>query len=156
MAAIHSILFVCTGNSCRSVMAEALMKKRLAELGKDDIEVVSAGVRAFDGFPATAETITVMNEVSADVSAHETTRVTAGMIEKADLILAMEHAHKDEIIRMVPAAASKTFLLKEYRNSSNVYYGYPGVSDPIGKPVGEYRLCRDEIDREIKRIAELL
>lgn len=153
---IKSVLFICTGNSCRSVMAEGILRKRLYELGKDAIEVHSAGVRALNGLPPTDETIAVMKEDGVDVADYVTKNVTTDMIKKADLILTMEPAHKDEITRTVPAAAAKTFLLKEYKNTSKINPKGFSIHDPIGKPVEEYRITRDEIKGEIERFVEKL
>lgn len=156
MSDIHSILFVCTGNSCRSVMAEGLMRKRLYELGKSDIEVSSAGVLALKGNPPTDETIKVMKEADVDVSEFKSKNIAADMIKKADLVLAMEPLQKDIILKMTPQAAGKTFLLKEYGNPSKILPKGFSVHDPIGKPAADYRVCRDEINAEIERIAEIL
>lgn len=148
---IKSILFICTGNSCRSVMAEALMRKRLYELGKDSIDVRSAGVRALNGLPPSDETIEVMKEESVDVSDFKTKNVTVDMIKKADLIITMEPVHKDEILVLVPEASAKTYLLKEYESFSKMNPKGFSIHDPIGKPVEEYRIVRDEIKDEIER-----
>ena len=148
---IKSVLFVCTGNSCRSVMAEAILRMRLYELGKDHIDVRSAGVRALDGLPSSDETIEVMKEEGVDVSDYRAKNITADMIKKADLILAMEPMHKDEILALVPEAKSKTYLLKEYGSSSTFNPKGFSVHDPIGKPIDEYRITRDEIRAEIER-----
>jgi len=156
MGAIHSVLFVCTGNSCRSVMAEGLMRKRLYELGKNDIEASSAGTMAVNGMPPTDETVKVMEESGVDVSEHTSKGVTSDMIRRSDLILTMEPSHRDSILRMVPQAAAKTHLLKEYQSVSKIPQGSFSVRDPIGKPIEYYRSTRDEIAAEIERIAELL
>jgi protein-tyrosine-phosphatase len=156
MGDIHSILFVCTGNSCRSVMAEGLMRKRLYELGRNDIEVRSAGVMASKGLSPTDETIKVMKEADVDVSEFKTKIMTDDMIKKADLILTMEPMQKDVILKKAPPAASKTFLLKEYKNPSKILPKGFSVHDPIGKPIEDYKVTRDEISAEIERVAELL
>lgn len=156
MSDIHSILFVCTGNSCRSVMAEGLARKRLYELGKSDIEVSSAGVMATKGLPPTDETIKVMKEADVDVAEFKSKNISADMIKKADLILIMEPMQKDMILKLAPHAAQKAFLLKEYKNSSKILPKGFSVHDPIGKPAADYRTCRDEINTEIGRITELL
>lgn len=134
-------------------MAEAILRKRLDELGRKDIEVRSAGVRALSGLPPSDETIEVMKEEGVDVSLFRTKKITADMIKKSDLILAMEEAHRDEILSLVPEAASKTHLLKEYKNTDAFGLEGAGVDDPIGKSVGEYRNIRDEIKKEIERFA---
>ncbi len=156
MAGIGSILFLCTGNSCRSVMAEGLMRKRLYELGKSGIEVSSAGIMATKGMPPTQETVKVMKEDGVDVSEFRAKPVTEDVVNGSDLILAMEPIHKEAVLKKAPLAASKTFLLKEYGNPSKILPKGFSVHDPIGKPLDYYQSCRDEIRLEIDRIAELL
>ena len=109
MAKIRSVLFVCTGNSCRSIMAEALLRKRLKELGKDYVDIRSAGIRALSGMAPTENTVTVMKEEGVDVSGLKSKDITNDMIRNSDLILVMERLHKVEILRRVPEASSKTW-----------------------------------------------
>jgi protein-tyrosine-phosphatase len=134
-------------------MAEAILRKRLAELGKTDIEVRSAGIRALNGLFPSDDTIEVMKEEGIDVSFFRTKNITADMIKKADLILVMEPVHKDEVLALAPEAKSKTYLLKEYAGAHASDSGGRGVDDPIGKSVEEYRIIRDEIKKEIERFA---
>lgn len=158
MGNIKSVLFVCTGNSCRSVMAEGLLKKRLKEIGKDKISVASAGVRAVDGFSPTDETVEVLKREGVDASFFTAKNITDDMIERADLILAMENMHKREIVRRVPGASSKTYLLKEFGLGEAAAYAEADleIPDPMGMPVEYYMKSMSEIKREIERIAKLL
>ena len=157
MNKIHSVLLVCTGNSCRSVMAEGLLRKRLKELGKTDISVRSAGVRALEGYPPTNETIEVMKEEGDDLKSFESTSLTDELIKRADLILVMSRAHKFEIIRRVPQAAAKTFLLREYgRADETDKLIDPDIPDPIGLSISVYKGCLSIIKKEIERVAKLL
>jgi protein-tyrosine phosphatase len=132
-------------------MAEAIARKRLYELGKDDIEVYSAGVRALNGLSPSDETIEVMKEEGVDVSFFKTKNVTPYMIKKADIIITMEPVHKDEILAIVPEAKSKTYLLKECGSSRAINPEGYTINDPMGKPIEEYRITRDEIKSEIER-----
>lgn len=154
---IRTVLFVCTGNSCRSVMAEGLLKKYLKELGKDHVEVRSAGTSAVNGFSATKETIEVMKRELVDVSGFKSKRVNAELIKWADLILVMEWSHKDEIARILPEAASKTYLLREFGMPGTEHHpeGF-SIPDPIGRPIQNYEYCIGVIKKEIERIARVL
>jgi protein-tyrosine-phosphatase len=148
MGKIKTILFVCTGNSCRSVMAEGLLKKYLKDEGRDDIEVASAGVRAIDGIEPTKEAIEVMRSEGADVSNHRSRGLTDELIKKADLILVMSAHHMDDIVNRVPEAASKVHMLKEQPCACED----TGIEDPIGRPVSFYREVLAAIKKELKRI----
>ncbi len=146
-----TILFVCTGNSCRSVMAEALLKKMLA--GRTDIEVISAGTNASVGMPPTAETKDVLLKEGIDVSSHSAQKVSEAMLKRADFILVMEKLHEEYILSKLPTVKNRLYLLKEFAkisgNDLNIY-------DPIGKPEEVYRDCFNEIKNALSRIAEII
>jgi protein-tyrosine-phosphatase len=157
MDKIRSVLFVCTGNSCRSIMAEGLMKDALKELGKEDIRIGSAGVSAIDGFHPTRETIEAMKREGIDVSGFQSRSLTDEMIRDTDLILVMASHHMDDIIKRAPQAASKTHILKQYgRRDDSCACEDLDISDPIGKPMEVYEYTLGEIKREVNRIARIL
>lgn len=134
------------------------MKKCLKALGKDNIEVVSAGVGAVGGFPPTEETVETMRKEGVDVSGYRSKKITPEMIKESDLILVMEASHKDIVARLVPEAASKTYLLKEFLVGGSVE-NYPdnrNIPDPIGRPMEYYKLSFEVIKNQIERIAKLI
>lgn len=157
MSKIKSVLLVCTGNSCRSIMAEGLLKKALKELGKDDVRVGSAGVNAVDGLPPMRETVEVMKREGIDVSGFKSKALTDEDIMNFGLILVMATHHMHDIVRMVPLAASKTHLLRQYGLNDDATAGEdPDIQDPIGKPVEVYERILGVIKEEAKRVARIL
>jgi len=118
---LKTILFVCTGNTCRSSMAEAIFKDRIRNLNLD-IEVISAGTAVFRKSKASNHAIHVMDEKGIDLSSHRSRAVSPEMIDRADLILTMTQEHKKAVLEIAPRAAEKVFTLKEYtleRESDN-------------------------------------
>ena len=134
-----TILLVCTGNSCRSVMAEALLRKMLKDkgIGEDKVLVKSAGVSAPEGASPTKETIEVMWNLGIDVAEHRARRLSDDEIREADLILVMDKLHKKEVIKRVPASRDKVLLLKEYNNPKGDKD--LDIQDPIGRPIDVYQ-----------------
>jgi protein-tyrosine-phosphatase len=151
---MSSILFICTGNLCRSPMATGLLRKRLTEKGLDTRhEVGSAGIWAVDGHPASDNAITVMAERSIDITDHIAHTITADDVAEADLILAMSREHEHMIRNTWPQYEWKLHLLSEMVGKRK------DVRDPYGGPIEEYRACAnilsDYIDRGLARILEL-
>lgn len=107
------ILFVCTGNTCRSSMAAAIAAKLAKERGLD-VTVSSAGLAAVEGEPATPAAVQALAEMGLDLSSHRARQLTAAMVREADLILTMTAEHRDRILRDYPEARGKTYTLKEY------------------------------------------
>jgi len=109
------VLVVCTGNICRSPMAEGFLRD-LFDLREDQderIEVSSAGTSGWDGSPATTEAIRAADERETDISGHRARRLQAHHVEQADLVLAMTSDHAAAVMQLVPIAAPRTFTLKE-------------------------------------------
>ena len=148
------ILFICTGNSCRSVMAKALLEKALKEKNRDDMEVLSAGIMMFGGLTATEEVKELLAREGVDVSAHRSQRVTRDMIKKSDIILVMEKLHEKRILELVPEAKNRLFLLKEFAKINN--NNELDIADPIGRPYEFYAQTLRIIKEAIERISNLI
>jgi protein-tyrosine-phosphatase len=145
------VLFVCTGNTCRSAMAEAIARRVARERGMTDVEVGSAGTAAWEGAPASDGALLVGLERDADLSGHTARLLTREMIESYDLILTMGPHHVERIEAL--GGKGKTYLLTAY--------GSRGASDrPIGDPFGGeldlYRETYDELEREVRRAFDRL
>lgn len=107
-----SVLFVCTGNICRSPIAEALVESRSREFGLP-LSARSAGSWAQSGNPATSDAILAADELGLEIQDHEARPVRDHMVREADLILGLAREHRDEVLSLDSQAASKTFTLKE-------------------------------------------
>lgn len=109
-----SILLVCTGNVCRSPIAEGFLRDALRRrFGDRAPEVTSAGTAGWEGSSAMPEAVHAARERGTDVSGHRARRLLAGHVEDADLVIAMAGDHRDRIVAAAPDAAGRTFTLKE-------------------------------------------
>lgn len=150
------VLFVCTGNSCRSVMAAAVMGHMLSAAGVRTIGVESAGVFAIEGMRATQETVQVLQEMGMACGEHRARRISEEIVSGADLIFVMERFQGEEIARRFSNAASKIHLLKTYGAAAHEVEGDPNIPDPIGKPLEVYEVCLSSIRTAVERICRQL
>ncbi|MGB2824635.1 MAG: hypothetical protein WBF17_26910, partial [Phycisphaerae bacterium] len=142
------LLFVCTGNTCRSPIAEGLAKKHLAErfgcevrhLAEKGVEVLSAGVFGLGAGEATAEAVRAAGELGADISGHRSRILTKELITDADVVFCMTASHIAEVVRLVPDAAEKVRRLDARGD----------VADPIGGGPGVYRRTAKRIDSAVR------
>jgi protein-tyrosine-phosphatase len=145
------ILFVCTANICRSVMAEGILKKMLStSLSTHDVHVRSAGVDALEGLTPDRNTIEICNKQGVHISSHKASQLTKALLKEADLVLCMAKVHKQRILNAFPKSEKNVFLLKEYLRDHPVME--TSVKDPTGKPKRHYEACFREIEKELKRI----
>lgn len=135
-------MFVCTGNICRSAMAEKLLKKKVLEKKiADKFLICSAGIYAYTGDMSTYEAIKIMNdEYKIDLSSHKATAIRESKIEDMDLILCMTKSHKNSLTSIYPNLVDRVFLIKEYIGLSGE------VADPYGGTLKIYSECAKELN----------
>lgn len=134
---INSLLVVCTGNICRSPMAEALFKEQAA-VNKRQMEIGSAGVAALVDHAAADPVVELMHARGLDVSGHRARQLTTELGSRYDLILVMERGHQRFIARNWPELISRVRRLGEFRGES--------IADPYGLPEAAYGMCLEAIE----------
>jgi glycine hydroxymethyltransferase len=149
---MKKILFICTGNVCRSPMAEGLF--RYAVKGRGDYQVFSAGIGALNGQPPSVHAVQALREIGLDISSQRSRMLTAEMVEQADFIFGMTHGHVDAIHLLYPQGAEKTFLLREFDDTLDLFE--KDIADPIGCSFEVYRNCRDQIEQGIASMLKFI
>lgn len=144
------VLFVCTGNTCRSCMARVIAQRELARTGLDGVEVLSAGTFAVSGLPASENALAVMEEMGMDLKGHRSSVLDEKIIEESRLVLTMTAGHKQTVLHICPGAAGKVFTLAEYAGAAG------DVSDPFGGGLDVYRRVADQLEGMIRLAVDRL
>lgn len=134
------IIFICTGNTCRSPMAEGLFRAHGGEQ-ETGLAATSAGLFTQDGLPASDNAVTAAKELGADISAHRSRMLTHEMAQSARYLVCMTGAHYDRVCELFPDCADKVFTLTQR-----------DVSDPFGGDLETYRRAAAEIDEGVRSI----
>ncbi len=143
------LLFVCTGNTCRSPLAEAIARHFIETRGVVNVSVGSAGVSAWDGAPASDGSLLVALEHGLDLSAHRARLLTPELVESADVILALGPSHLSLIADA--GGATRAHLLTSYATSGKEA---TGVSDPFGGDLDMYRATYAELQGLVEQVID--
>ncbi len=147
-------LFVCTGNSCRSVMAEYLFKNMAG--ARPDVESFSAGTSVFFKSSASAETVSVLKQVGIDATKHQSRPISNMLLRKADLIFVMTRTHRMQILERAPSVEKRIYLLKEFATIPKGHESDLDIMDPIGRPHEAYEECLMVIKDAVGKIVKLI
>lgn len=146
------VMFVCTGNSCRSAMAHALLRRRADERNNKDIRAYSCGIFADDGeYPTSNATEIMKEEYDIDLTKHRAVNINNSRIREMDLVLCAKNAHKFTVLKMFPELEGKVFTIKEYTENNPQDLD---IDDPWGYDKEVYRAVAKELDNCIQKLLD--
>ncbi|SIS72705.1 protein-tyrosine phosphatase [Alicyclobacillus vulcanalis] len=137
------ILFVCTGNTCRSPMAAAFLRRRVEERGLP-WRVDSAGLMAMDGAPMTEHAANALSRRQVRAEGHQAKRLTREMLRESDLVLTMSRSHRDALVQVFPELADKVYTLYAFAHDVPEREAQD-VADPFGGGEAEYEACASQL-----------
>jgi len=149
---MRRVLFVCTGNLCRSPMAEYALQKALANRGVDNILSESAGTMAYDGSPAASRAITEAASHGLNMASHRSRFLTRKMVNEAEVIVAMEGHHYQSIAGLAPHATEKIVMIGDLIPGR----GDPEIGDPYGGTEEDFARAFEEIKQAVENLADKL
>src|SRR3982075_2456494 len=145
-----NLLFVCSGNTCRSALAEALARKIAQRRGIEDLSVSSAGTNAWDNIPATDEALLVGMERDIDLTGHRARKLTPTIVSEADLLFVMTPGPLEQFKQL--GGRGKVHVIDEYASGT----ANQGVADPYGGDLEAYRHTADVLEAELEKLFDRL